>query len=137
MSPFVEPNPALHPPGEPIYYEMVANIILDTMSVSTGGGEDSNAADAANKAVGGEGEKLAWKVQLQDKAATYAHSVGAKENEQYRDLPEWVEIQDLFVQRAEAETLFTREGYLMVWERKKAPKKTAPVNGTAKEKEKA
>ena len=135
MSPYVEPNPSLYPPGEPIHYEMVANIILDTMSASTGGGEDSNAADAANKAVGGEGDRLAWKVQLQDKASAHAHQAGGKENEQFRDLPEWVEIQDLFVQRAEAETLFTRESYLMVWERKKAPKKAA--NGISKGKQKA
>jgi len=110
MSPYVEPNPAIHPPGEPIYYEMVANIILDTTTVSTGGGEDSNAADAANKAVGGDGQKFAWKVQLRDKGAAYS---------QRSNLPEWLEIQDLWVERAEAETLFTREGYLMVWERKK------------------
>ncbi|KAL2427322.1 putative mRNA-splicing protein ubp10 [Exophiala dermatitidis] len=116
MSPYVEPNPAVHPPGEPIYYEMVANIILDTTSVSVGGGEDSNAADAANKAVGAEGQKVAWKVQLRDKAVAHA---------QRTDLPEWLEIQDLFVDRAEAETLFTRESYLMVWERKKEKPKTA------------
>ena len=118
MSPYVEPNPSIHPPGEPIYYEMVANIILDTTSMSSGGGEDSNAADAANKAVGGDGEKVAWKVQVRDKGAAAASS----------NLPEWLEIQDLWVQRAEAETLFTREGYLMVWERKTAPK-GAKVNG--------
>lgn len=121
MSPYVEPNPAIHPPGEPIYYEMVANIILDTTSVSTGGGEDSNAADAANKAVGGEGQKVAWKVQLRDKAVAHA---------QRSDLPEWLEIQDLWVERAEAETLFTREGYLMVWERRK--EKPKMTNGAAK-----
>ncbi|KIX06925.1 uncharacterized protein Z518_04901 [Rhinocladiella mackenziei CBS 650.93] len=126
MSPYVEPNPAIHPPGEPIFYEMVANIILDTTSVSTGGGEDSNAADAANKAVGAEGQKVAWKVQLRDKAAAYA---------QRSDLPEWLEVQDLWVERAEAETLFTREGYLMVWERRKEKPKVA--NGTAKGKAKA
>ena len=126
MSPFVEPNPTLHPPGEPIFYEMVANIILDTTSVSTGGGEDSNAADAANKAVGGEGQKVAWKVQLRDKAAAFA---------QRSDLPEWLEIQDLWVERAEAETLFTREGYLMIWERRK--EKTSMTNGSTKGKAKA
>ena len=126
MSPFVEPNPTLHPPGEPVFYEMVANIILDTTSTSTGGGEDSNAADAANKAVGGEGQRVAWKVQLRDKAAAFA---------QRSDLPEWLEIQDLWVERAEAETLFTREGYLMIWERRK--EKTTMTNGAAKGKAKA
>lgn len=125
MSPFVEPNPSVHPPGEPIIYEMVANIILDT--ASTGGGEDSNAADAANRAVGGEGEKLAWKVQLRDKAAAVAGKQG---------LPEWREVQDLYVERAEAETLFTREGYLMVWERKTKPKTAVNDDGKAKSKSK-
>lgn len=120
MSPYVEPNPALHPPGEPIMYEMVANIILDTTSVATGGGEDSNAADAANKAVGADAQRVAWKVQLRDKAVS---------NSKRTDLPEWLEIQDLWVERAEAETLFTREGYLMVWERRKAK---PPTNGVDK-----
>jgi U4/U6.U5 tri-snRNP-associated protein 2 len=115
MSPFVEPNPALYPPGEPIYYEMVANVILDASLGSGRGGEDSNAADAANKAVGGEGERVAWKVQVRDKAAAADPTATG--------LPEWLEIQDLWVQRAEAETLFTREGYLMVWERRKMPAK--------------
>ena len=132
MSPYVEPNPSIHPPGESIYYEMVANIILD-VSIASGGGEDSNAADAANKAVGGEGEKVAWKVQVRDKAAAVAGR---------GDVPEWLEIQDLWVQRAEAETLFTREGYLMVWERRRAPsatnKKTGEnVNGEKKKSLKA
>ncbi|KAK5212357.1 Ubiquitin carboxyl-terminal hydrolase 10 [Exophiala xenobiotica] len=125
MSPFVEPNPAIHSPGEPILYELAANIILDTTSVSTGGGEDSNAADAANKAAGAEVSRVAWKVQLHDKAVGHAKRT---------DLPEWMEIQDLFVERAEAETLFTREGYLMVWERKREKGKP---NGEAKSKVKA
>jgi U4/U6.U5 tri-snRNP-associated protein 2 len=128
MSPFVEPNPAIHPPGEPIYYEMVANIILDTVNTTTGGGEDSNAADAANKAAGGEGDRVAWKVQLRDKAVAAS---------QRSDLPEWVEIQDLFVERAEAETLFTREGYLMIWERRKEKPGNNRSNGVDKGKGKA
>lgn len=121
MSPFVEPNPLLHSTGDPIIYDLVANIILDTTSVSSGGGEDSNAADAANKAIGGEGEKVAWKVQVRDKAAGRGDST----------MPEWFEIQDLWVQRAEAETLFTREGYLMIWERRRVEKSKgkAKVNG--------
>lgn len=108
MSPYVEPNPDVLAPGEPILYELVSNVILDA-TTGKGGGEDSNAADAANRAVGGEGERVQWKVQVRDKAV-----VGT----QMQNLPEWREIQDLFVERAEAETLFTRESYLMVWERK-------------------
>lgn len=116
MSPYVEPNPAVHPVGEPIYYELVANIILDTTDVK-GSSEDSNAADAARKAVGGEGAMgVSWKVQVRDKAAAWAEAHGDGNG---RGLPEWLEIQDLVVKRAEAETLFTREGYLMVWERRR------------------
>lgn len=119
MSPFVEPNPAIHSPGEPIYYELRAHVILDTTQASGnassgGGGEDTNPADAANKAVGGEGERIAWKVQLRDKGVASAQRRGEAAA---RTLNEWVEIQDLWVRGAEAETLFTREGYLMVWER--------------------
>jgi U4/U6.U5 tri-snRNP-associated protein 2 len=121
MSPYVEPNPSIHPPGEPIVYDLVANIILDTTSVASTGGEDTNAADAANMAVGAEGGlRVAWKVQLRDKAAAYS---------QRSDLAEWVEIQDLWVRRAESETLFTREGYLMVWERRREKKKGKQANG--------
>jgi U4/U6.U5 tri-snRNP-associated protein 2 len=124
MSPYVEPNPSVHPPGEPILYDMVANIILDTTSVASTGGEDTNAADAANMAVGAEGGlRVAWKVQLRDKAAGTS---------QRNDLPEWLEIQDLWVQRAESETLFTREGYLMVWERRRTKGKGKMTNGVAK-----
>jgi U4/U6.U5 tri-snRNP-associated protein 2 len=54
------------------------------------------------------------------------HTGGA---EQQRNA-EWLEIQDLFVKRAESETLFTREGYLMVWERRKTP--AQKVKGSAK-----
>jgi U4/U6.U5 tri-snRNP-associated protein 2 len=106
----------------------VANIILDTVNTTTGGGEDSNAADAANKAAGGEGDRVAWKVQLRDKAVAAS---------QRSDLPEWVEIQDLFVERAEAETLFTREGYLMIWERRKEKPGNNRSNGVDKGKGKA
>lgn len=119
MSPYVEPNPQYS--DEPLVYEMVANVILDASTSK--GGEDSNAADAANRAVGGEGEKVQWKVQLRDKAAA---------GSALKYLPEWREIQDLFVERAEAETLFTRESYLMVWERKG---KSRAVNGAAKGKQ--
>lgn len=120
MSPYVEPNPSIHPGGEAILYDMVANIILDTTSVATTGGEDTNAADAANMAVGAEGSRVAWKVQLRDKAVTHS---------QRSDLPEWLEVQDLWVQRAESETLFTRESYLMVWERRREKKKGKQPNG--------
>ncbi|KAL9112473.1 MAG: hypothetical protein Q9227_003315 [Pyrenula ochraceoflavens] len=112
MSPYVEPNPSLHPPGEPIYYNLVAHVILDTTSVANDGTDD--AADAANKAVGGEGEKVNWKVQVRDKGAASAMGKGQRRE---GEVDEWVEIQDLWVKGAEKETLFTREGVLMIWER--------------------
>ena len=93
MSPYVEPNPKIHPPGEPIIYDLVANITHEAVR---------NRDDS----VEGEAEKKVWKTQVKDKA---------------RD--EWLEIQDLFVEKVPAETLFTRESYLLVLERRKDGKK--------------
>jgi len=56
--------------------------------------------------VEGEAEKKVWRVQLRDKAGE-----------------EWVEVQDLFVEKASAETIFTKEAYVMVWERRRVEKK--------------
>lgn len=92
MSPYVEPNPKLHPPGEPIWYDLVANVTHEAVRTR----DDS---------VEGEAERKIWRCQVQDRA---------KE--------EWVEIQDLYVEKAAAETLFTKESYLMVWERRKETK---------------
>lgn len=89
MSPYVEPNPSLHSPGEPIWYDLVANVTHEAVRTR----DDS---------VEGEAERKVWRVQVKDRA---------------RD--EWLEIQDLFVERVATETLFTKESYLMVWERRK------------------
>ena len=89
MSPYVEPNPSMHPPGEPILYDLVANVTHEAVRIR----DDS---------VEGEMEKKVWKTQIRDRA---------------RD--EWLEIQDLFVENVPAETLFTRESYLLVLERRK------------------
>ncbi|CAF9916574.1 MAG: hypothetical protein GOMPHAMPRED_001049 [Gomphillus americanus] len=93
MSPYVEPNPKIHPPFEPIIYDLIANITHEAVRIR----DDS---------VEGEAEKKVWKTQVKDKA---------------RD--EWLEIQDLFVEKVPAETLFTRESYLLVLERRKDGKK--------------
>ena len=93
MSPYVEPNPSLHPPGEPIWYDLVANVTHEAVRTR----DDS---------VEGEAEKKVWRAQVRDRA---------------RD--EWLEIQDLYVERVATETLFTKESYLMVWERRKETKK--------------
>lgn len=116
MSPYVEPNPSIYPPGEPIFYELVANVILDA-GTSNPGGEDSNAADAAAGGAG-PGENVNWKVQIRDKAAAMMDSRTQAEGGGEK-LPEWLEIQDLWVTKTESEILFTREGYLMVWEKRK------------------
>ncbi|GAM89217.1 hypothetical protein ANO11243_072540 [Dothideomycetidae sp. 11243] len=98
MSPFTEPNPSLHPTGEPIIYDLVANITHEGVRVR----DDS---------VEGEAEKKVWRVQLLDRGAVDVQ--GKPEGDR------WWEIQDLFVSRVEAELLSTKEAYVMVWERRK------------------
>lgn len=95
MSPYVEPSPAHHPPGEPIWYDLVANIVHEAVR----GREDS---------IEGEAEKHAWKVQLRD-----------------RSREEWIQIQDLFVEKTQKELLYLGESYLQVWERRSEGKKKA------------
>jgi len=95
MSPYVEPNPSKYPPGEPIWYDLVANVTHEAVRTR----DDS---------VEGEAERKVWRVQLRDRA---------------RD--EWLEIQDLFVEKVATETLFTKESYLMVWERRRDSKEKA------------
>ena len=92
MSPYVEPNPKVYPPGEPVWYDLVANITHEAVRIR----DDS---------VEGEAEKKVWRVQLRDKS---------------RD--EWAEVQDLFVDKAGAETLFTKESYVQIWERRRGSK---------------
>ncbi|KAJ9205486.1 hypothetical protein DTO164E3_1464 [Paecilomyces variotii] len=126
MSPYVEPNPNIWPPGEPILYDLVANIILDATTPTQGAGEDDkgSASVGAATGAGAASENVSWLVQLHDKAMA---AVNARREERERNGepphrgPEWLEIQDLYVNRAESETLFTKEGYLMVWERRKIP----------------
>ncbi|KAH8428700.1 ubiquitin carboxyl-terminal hydrolase family protein [Aspergillus melleus] len=128
MSPYVEPNPEIWPPGEPILYDLVANIILDPTTAAPGATEEAAADKGVNAAggssssgAGGGSEKVAWLVQLHDKAMEAENTRHQAQHAGEQRGPEWLEIQDLFVKRAESETLFTREGYLMVWERRKVP----------------
>lgn len=90
VSPYVEPNPQIHPPGEPIIYDLVANITYEGVKVR----DDS---------VEGEAERKVWKAQVKE----------AGESGQ------WWEMQDLFVEKGNAELLSTKESYIMVWERRK------------------
>jgi U4/U6.U5 tri-snRNP-associated protein 2 len=92
MSPYVEPNPQLHPTGEPLVYDLVANITYEGVKVR----DDS---------VEGEAERKVWKVQVREGAGTGEQG--------------WWEMQDLFVQRVSSELLSTKESYIMVWERRK------------------
>ncbi|KAI4159043.1 MAG: hypothetical protein LQ342_006944 [Letrouitia transgressa] len=93
MSPYVEPNPNMHPPGEPIWYDLVANVTHEAVRIR----DDS---------VEGEAERKVWRVQMRDRARN-----------------EWLEVQDLFVEKVATETLFTKESYLMVWEKRRRENK--------------
>lgn len=93
MSPYVEPDPSLHPPGEPVLYDLVANVVHEAVKAK------DDVADSSE-------ERKTWKVQLRDRA---------------RD--EWVVCQDLFVDKIRNELLYLGETYLQVWERRRDPKR--------------
>ena len=90
LSPYVEPNPQVHTHGEPLIYDLVANITYEGVKVR----DDS---------VEGEAERKVWKVQVKE----------GGESQQ------WWEMQDLFVDKVNADLLSTKESYIMVWERRK------------------
>ncbi|KAH8733562.1 hypothetical protein BGZ61DRAFT_444843 [Ilyonectria robusta] len=92
MSPYVEPNPKEWPPGEPIWYDLVANVVHEAVRVR------EDVVDSGE-------ERKTWKVQLKDKATG-----------------EWVVAQDLFVDKVQSELLYLGEAYLQVWERRREPK---------------
>ncbi|ORY71273.1 uncharacterized protein BCR38DRAFT_453864 [Pseudomassariella vexata] len=92
VAPYTEPSPADHPPGEPIWYDLVANVIHEAVRAK------EDVADSGE-------ERKTWKVQLRDKG---------------RD--EWVTVQDLFVEKTPKELLDLGESYLQVWERRRDPK---------------
>ncbi|KAI9839624.1 MAG: hypothetical protein M1819_002250 [Sarea resinae] len=142
MAPYVEPNPAIASPSDPIWYDLVANVTHEAVrkgsSSNSSGASDKKAsgagAAAAAAAVGGSvggpiggdssgvvaaaggGEEAKmWRVQVRDRS---------------RGEDEWFEVQDLWVERVSAETLFTKESYLQVWERRREPKKKATTTTT-------
>ena len=94
ISPYVEPNPQLRSTGEPLIYDLVANITYEGVKVR----DDS---------VEGEAERKVWKVQVREGG----------------DSGQWWEMQDLFVDKVNAELLSTKESYIMVWERRKMKRK--------------
>ena len=97
MSPYVQPDPTLASPGEPIWYDLAANVVHEAVR-----GKDD--------AVEGEKEAKVWKVQLLDRA---------------RD--EWIGVQDLYVEDIRKEILFLGESYLQVWERRREARKPKHV----------
>lgn len=99
LSPYVEPNPSVHPMGEPVLYDLVANITHEGVRTR----DDS---------VEGEAEKKVWRVQLLDRG---------KDEGKNEDSQRWWEMQDLFVEKVEAELLSTKEAYVMVWEKRRTP----------------
>ncbi|KAM0690729.1 hypothetical protein Q7P36_009498 [Cladosporium allicinum] len=96
MSPYVEPNPQLHPLGEPIVYDLVANITHEGVKVR----DDS---------VEGEAERKVWRAQVKEEGGETAQQ-------------QWWEMQDLFVDKVNADLLCTKEAYVMVWERRRNSK---------------
>ncbi|USW57603.1 Putative Zinc finger, UBP-type, Zinc finger, RING/FYVE/PHD-type, ubiquitin specific protease [Septoria linicola] len=95
MSPYVEPDPKVHPMEEPIIYDLVANITYEGVKVR----DDS---------VEGEAERKVWKAQVKE---------GGDSNQ-------WWEMQDDFpVEKVNADLLATKESYVMVWERRKVKSK--------------
>jgi len=107
ISPYVEPSPSHHAMGEPIWYDLVANVVHEAVR----GKED--AGD------GGE-ERKTWKCQVRDRGKEGESGGG------------WVQIQDLFVEKSQRELLYLGESYLQVWERRRVPKKMNGVNGKGK-----
>ncbi|KAI9898431.1 hypothetical protein N3K66_006791 [Trichothecium roseum] len=89
MGPYVEPNPAEWPPGEPIWYDLVANVVHEAVR------SRDDVADSGE-------EKKTWKVQVKNKATG-----------------EWVVCQDLFVDKVQEQLLYLGETYLQIWERRK------------------
>ena len=89
LAPYVEPSPQHHRPGDPIWYDLVANIVHEAVR----GKEDS---------VDGGEEKKVWKVQVRDRARE-----------------EWIQVQDLYVEKTQKELLYLGESYLQIWERRR------------------
>ncbi|KJX93706.1 U4/U6.U5 tri-snRNP-associated protein 2 [Zymoseptoria brevis] len=93
MSPYVEPDPKIHPIGEPLVYDLVANVTYEGVKVR----DDS---------VEGEAERKMWKCQVKEGGENGG----------------WWEMQDLYVERVDVELLSTKESYVMVWERRRTKK---------------
>ncbi|OQO07705.1 hypothetical protein B0A48_07402 [Cryoendolithus antarcticus] len=98
LSPYIEPNPSVHPLNEPVVYDLVANITHEGVKVR----DDS---------VEGEAERKVWRAHVRESGG----AEGGKAEQ-------WWEMQDLFVEKVNADLLSTKEAYVMIWERRKATK---------------
>ncbi|EFY87993.1 U4 U6.U5 tri-snRNP-associated protein [Metarhizium acridum] len=95
VSPYVEPNPAEWPASEPIWYDLVANVVHEAVRTR------EDVADSGD-------ERKTWKAQVRDRATG-----------------EWVSCQDLYVEKVQSELLYLGETYLQIWERRREPKPAA------------
>lgn len=107
MNHFTEPNKKLHPSGQPIHYDLVANITHEAVTMR----DDS---------VAGEETKKVFKVY-----------VGEGDD---LDRPIWWKIQDMFVQQFNQEYLENTESYIQIWQKSPIGKKriyrsNAPATG--------
>ncbi|KAG6039882.1 hypothetical protein E4U41_001882 [Claviceps citrina] len=91
LSPYVEPSPAEWPPSEPIWYDLVANVVHEAVRTR------EDVADIGD-------ERKTWKAQVRDRATG-----------------EWLSCQDLFVEKVQSELLYLGETYLQIWERRRTP----------------
>ncbi|OAQ64660.1 snRNP assembly factor [Pochonia chlamydosporia 170] len=97
VSPYVEPNPAEWPPSEPIWYDLVANVVHEAVRTR------EDVADSGD-------EKKTWKAQVRD-----------------RTTGEWISCQDLYVEKVQGELLYLGETYLQIWEKRREPKPSGSV----------
>lgn len=106
MSPYVEPSP--EHTGEPIWYDLVANITHESVGKGAigGGGQGKQRGVSSAGQVAGEEMKSVWRVQVRDRSREEGWG-------------QWVQIQDLWVEEVRRETLFLGETYVQIWERRR------------------
>ncbi|KHO01465.1 U4/U6.U5 tri-snRNP-associated protein 2 [Metarhizium album ARSEF 1941] len=100
VSPYVEPNPAEWPASEPIWYDLVANVVHEAVRTR------EDVADSGD-------ERKTWKAQVRDRATG-----------------EWVSCQDLYVEKVQSELLYLGETYLQIWERRREPRPAAAAGAS-------
>ena len=106
MAPYVEPSP--DHTGEPIWYDLVANITHESVGKGAigGGGQGKQRGVSSAGQVAGEEMKSVWRVQVRDRSRDEGWG-------------QWVQIQDLWVEEVRRETLFLGETYVQFWERRR------------------